>query len=111
MEAQAYDYFAKIDELGGMVEAVKRNYPAARDRRRRVRAAAARSTPASAIVVGVNALHRGRRRRRRRSCAIDPALERKQIGRLQAVRARRDGAAVEAALAALREARRAPSAT
>ena len=34
---------------------------------------------------------------------IDPALERKQIGRVQAVRARRDGAAVEAALAALRE--------
>ena len=28
---------------------------------------------------------------------IDPALERKQIGRVQAVRARRDGAAVESA--------------
>ena len=27
LEAQAYEYFAKIDELGGMVEAVKRNYP------------------------------------------------------------------------------------
>src|SRR6202023_2159643 len=25
--ARAYEYFAKIDELGGMVEAVKRNYP------------------------------------------------------------------------------------
>ena len=25
--AQAYEYFAKIDELGGMVEAVKRGYP------------------------------------------------------------------------------------
>ena len=35
---------------------------------------------------------------------IDPALERKQIDRLQAVRARRDGAAVERALAELREA-------
>ena len=34
---------------------------------------------------------------------VDPALERKQIGRLQAVRARRDGAAVERSLAALRE--------
>jgi methylmalonyl-CoA mutase N-terminal domain/subunit len=34
---------------------------------------------------------------------IDPALERKQLGRLQAARARRDGAAVEAALARLRE--------
>src|SRR6202008_2632484 len=27
MERAAYDYFAKIDELGGMVEAVKLNYP------------------------------------------------------------------------------------
>ena len=35
---------------------------------------------------------------------IDPALERKQIDRVQAVRARRDGAAVERSLATLREA-------
>src|SRR3954470_21532728 len=27
LEQRAYDYFAKIDELGGMVEAVKRGYP------------------------------------------------------------------------------------
>ena len=27
LEAQAYDYFAKIDELGGMVEAVKQGFP------------------------------------------------------------------------------------
>ena len=27
MEQQAYEYFAKIDELGGMVEAVKRGFP------------------------------------------------------------------------------------
>ena len=35
---------------------------------------------------------------------IDPELERKQIGRVQAVRARRDAAAVETSLGALREA-------
>jgi methylmalonyl-CoA mutase N-terminal domain/subunit len=34
---------------------------------------------------------------------VDPALERKQIGRLQTARARRDAAAVERALAELRE--------
>src|SRR5689334_17887920 len=27
MERRAYEYFAKIDELGGMVQAVKQNYP------------------------------------------------------------------------------------
>ena len=71
--------------------------PAARDRRRQLRAAAGdRRRPA----------HRRRRQRVHRrgdddqtpTLKIDPALERKQIGRLQAVRARRDGAAVEAAL-------------
>jgi methylmalonyl-CoA mutase, N-terminal domain len=35
---------------------------------------------------------------------IDPALERKQIGRVQAVRARRDAAAVERALTELKAA-------
>ena len=39
---------------------------------------------------------------------IDPALERKQIGRLQATRARRDGAAVERTLASLKEAAATP---
>jgi methylmalonyl-CoA mutase N-terminal domain/subunit len=34
---------------------------------------------------------------------VDPALERKQVDRLNAARARRDGAAVERALGALRE--------
>jgi methylmalonyl-CoA mutase, N-terminal domain len=34
---------------------------------------------------------------------IDPALERKQIDRVQGVRARRDSAAVERALAVIRE--------
>ena len=27
MEEAAYDYFARIDELGGMVEAIRRNFP------------------------------------------------------------------------------------
>jgi methylmalonyl-CoA mutase N-terminal domain/subunit len=35
---------------------------------------------------------------------IDPVLERKQVDRVRAVRARRDSAAVEAALARLKEA-------
>jgi len=39
---------------------------------------------------------------------IDPAVERKQIDRLNAVRARRDGAAVETALAEIRQAAGSP---
>ena len=95
MEAQAYDYFAKIDELGGMVEAVKQNFPQreiadaafelqARDRRRRADRRRRQR------------LHRGRRRRSCRSCG---STRRSSASRSAACRpsARaRDGAAVEA---------------
>jgi methylmalonyl-CoA mutase, N-terminal domain len=102
LERQAYDYFAKIDELGGMVEAVKQNYP-----QREIADASfelqQEIDAGRRIVVGVNA-YRNDDERPLEILRIDPALERKQIGRVQAVRARRDGQAVEAALAALRDA-------
>jgi methylmalonyl-CoA mutase N-terminal domain/subunit len=101
LERQAYGYFAKIDELGGMTEAVKRGFP-----QREIADAAytlqQEYDSRTRILVGVNdftegeggevELHR-----------VDPALERKQTDRVQAVRARRDSAAVESALATLRE--------
>ncbi|MGH2944929.1 MAG: acyl-CoA mutase large subunit family protein [Solirubrobacteraceae bacterium] len=102
MEELAYEYFAKIDELGGMVEAVKRGFPqreiadAAYELQREI-------DRGDRIVVGVNDYHEGDAEPLE-LLRIDPALERKQIGRVQAVRARRDGAAVERALAELREA-------
>src|SRR5215203_1389961 len=102
IEARAYEYFAKIDELGGMVEAVKRNYP----QREIADAAFALQTEIDArdrIVVGVNA-HLEGDDGGTPILRIDPALERKQIGRVQAVRARRDAAAVEQALGALKSA-------
>ena len=98
----------KIDELGGMVEAVKRQLPAARDRRRRPssyqqrdrRAASASSSASTATSVEDD------------DAAADPAH--RPRARAQADRPRRrrsararDGADVERALAALREARRA----
>jgi methylmalonyl-CoA mutase N-terminal domain/subunit len=102
MEARAYEYFGKIDELGGMVEAVKRNYP-----QREIADAAfvlqQEIDGGDRIVVGVNA-HTEGDDGATPILRIDPALERKQIGRVQAVRAARDGAAVESQLAALREA-------
>jgi methylmalonyl-CoA mutase N-terminal domain/subunit len=101
MEALAYDYFGKIDELGGMVEAVKQGFP------QREIADAAYELQRSydtheRIVVGVNDYLEGDGAGPD-ILRIDAALERKQIGRVQAVRARRDGTAVERTLAALRE--------
>jgi methylmalonyl-CoA mutase N-terminal domain/subunit len=101
MERQAYEYFAKIDELGGMVEAVKRGFP-----QREIADAAFRYQQeverGERIVVGVNAFEQeddgGVELLR-----IDPALEQKQVDRLQGHRARRDATAVETSLGALRE--------
>jgi len=101
MERRAYDYFRKIDELGGMVEAVKRNYP----QREIADAAFSLQQEIDAgerIVVGVNSFI-AHDEQPIPTLRVDPAVERKQIGRLQAARAGRDGAAVERTLAALRE--------
>ncbi|MEA2395621.1 MAG: methylmalonyl-CoA mutase, N-terminal domain [Solirubrobacteraceae bacterium] len=102
LERQAYDYFAKIDELGGMVAAVKQNYP-----QREIADASfdlqAEIDAGRRIVVGVNE-YRHSGDEPLEILRIDPALEGKQIGRVQAVKARRDGAAVERALAELRAA-------
>src|SRR5580693_6521746 len=100
MEARCYEYFAKIDELGGMVEAVKRNYP----QREIADAAFTLQQDIDArerIVVGVNSFTEGDEGEPE-TLRIDPALERKQIDRLQSARARRSGAEVERTLAELR---------
>jgi methylmalonyl-CoA mutase N-terminal domain/subunit len=101
MEARCYEYFHKIDELGGMVEAVKRNYP----QREIADAAFIHQREIDAgdrIVVGVNR-YQAEDEQPIPTLRVDPALEGKQIARLNAARAARDGAAVEAALAALRD--------
>jgi methylmalonyl-CoA mutase N-terminal domain/subunit len=102
MEQRCQEYFARIDELGGMVEAVKQHYP----QREIADAAYALQTEIDSgrrVVVGVNRyVHENEEPLP--ILRIDPALERKQIDRLRAVRGRRDATAVERALAALREA-------
>jgi methylmalonyl-CoA mutase N-terminal domain/subunit len=96
MEEQAYAYFAKIDELGGMVEAVKRGYP-----QREIADAAftlqQEIDAGERTVVGVNRYTEGDEQATE-ILRIDPALERQQIDRVQAVRADRDTAAVERCL-------------
>jgi methylmalonyl-CoA mutase N-terminal domain/subunit len=102
MEEAAYDYFRRIDELGGMVEAVEQSFP-----QREIAEASFRHQTevdrGERIVVGVNR-YRSEDEEPIQILRIDPALERKQMGRLQAVRARRDAQAVEQALGGLREA-------
>jgi methylmalonyl-CoA mutase N-terminal domain/subunit len=102
IEAKAYAYFARIDELGGMVEAVKQNFP-----QREIADASyelqGEIDKGRRIVVGVNQYTEGDDDQHP-ILRIDPALERKQIGRIQAVKARRDAESVELALANVRAA-------
>jgi methylmalonyl-CoA mutase N-terminal domain/subunit len=101
MERRAYDYFAKIDELGGMVESVKLNYP----QREIADASFSLQQEIDAgerSVVGVNSFL-AVDEEPIPTLRVDPALERKQVERLQGARARREGAAVERSLADLRE--------
>ena len=102
MEEAAYGYFARIDELGGMVEAIRRNFP-----QREIADAAftyqREVDERKRIVVGVNDfVQEGEEPTP--ILRIDPALERKQVDRLAATRAKRDGAEVESALAELKRA-------
>jgi len=101
LERQAYAYFERIAKLGGVVEAIKRNFfqteiaEASFRYQQEVEHGQRR-------IVGVNAytmdddtqpeiLH------------IDPAMEQRQIAKIQALRARRDPATVETKLARLKE--------
>jgi methylmalonyl-CoA mutase N-terminal domain/subunit len=102
LERQAYEYFATIDELGGMVEAVKRGFP----QREIADAAFALQQEIDTghrIVVGVNGYADGEGEQTP-VLRIDPALEQKQIDRLNAFRACRDAEAVELALSDLKAA-------
>jgi methylmalonyl-CoA mutase N-terminal domain/subunit len=102
MEELCYDYFHKIDALGGMVQAVKDGYP----QREIADAAFALQQEIEAgrrIVVGVNAFAEGDDAQTP-ILRIDPALERKQVDRVRSVKAAREPETVAAALADLKAA-------
>jgi methylmalonyl-CoA mutase N-terminal domain/subunit len=102
LEAGAYDYFERIEKLGGVVESVKQNF-----QQREIAEASfryqAEVEAKQRIVVGVNR-YELEDEPEIEILRIDPALEDEQIERVKAVRARRDSAAVETSLAALKEA-------
>jgi methylmalonyl-CoA mutase, N-terminal domain len=102
MEQAAYDYFRRIDELGGMVEAIKTNFP-----QREIADASFRYQQevdaGKRHIVGVNS-YQTTEEAPIDILRIDPSLERKQKERLNALRDRRDSQQVESALAALKDA-------
>jgi methylmalonyl-CoA mutase, N-terminal domain len=101
LERQAYDYFERIEELGGVIPAIEQNF-----QQREIAEASFRYQSeverGERVVVGVNR-YEVEEEQPIEILRIDPALERKQIERVQAVRERRAAAAAEAALARLKE--------
>jgi methylmalonyl-CoA mutase, N-terminal domain len=102
LEAEAYDYFDRIEKLGGVIPAIEENFF-----QREIAEASfryqAEVEAKQRIVVGVNR-YELEDEGELEILRIDPALEQKQIERVQALRGRRDSAAVEASLARLKEA-------
>jgi methylmalonyl-CoA mutase, N-terminal domain len=99
IESGATEYLNKIDALGGMLQAIESGYvqteiqKAAFDYQRAVETR-------EQIVVGVNEFQ-AEEERQIPTLRIDPALERAQVARLQALRSKRDTLQMKAALAAL----------
>ncbi len=102
LEREAYDYFDRIEKLGGVVEAIKENFF-----QREIAEASFRYQQeverGERVVVGVNRFELADEEPIP-ILKIEPGLERKQIDRVQGLRARRDSAAVESALAVLKDA-------
>src|SRR4051794_12132837 len=101
LERQAYDYFDRIEKLGGVIPAIKENF----FQREIAEASYRYQSEVEAkqrIVVGVNRYQQDEEQHLD-LLKVDPALEQKQIERVRAVRDRRDSAAVEAALARLKD--------
>ncbi len=102
LEADAYELFRRIDELGGMVAAIEENMP-----QREIADAAFRYQQEveadERVIVGVNRF-RTEGEEELQILRIDPDVERRQIERLRAFKARRDSATVERRIAKLSEA-------
>ncbi len=100
LEADAYEYFDRIEKLGGVVAAIKENFF-----QREIAEASfryqAEVEAKQRIIVGVNR-YELEDEPELELLRIDPALEEQQIDRVRALRGRRDSAKVEAALARLK---------
>jgi methylmalonyl-CoA mutase N-terminal domain/subunit len=100
LERQAYDYFDRIERLGGVVEAIKENF----FQREIAESSFRYQTEVEAeqrVIVGVNR-YESTEEQPVEILKIDPALEQEQIERVQSLRARRDPAAVESVLTRLK---------
>jgi methylmalonyl-CoA mutase N-terminal domain/subunit len=102
IERRVTEYFARIDELGGMVRAIEQGFPQREIERRAYEHQRAVESK-ERIIVGVNDFVLAEESPIP-VATVDPALEADQVRRVQALRARRNAAEVARALTALDDA-------
>jgi len=106
LEQEARDYFAAIDQVGGMIAAIERGYP-----QREIAESAYRFQQAveagEKVIVGVNKLVVREERSSVPTLYIDATVADRQLTRLDTLRRTRDNAALVRALDRLRHAARA----
>ncbi|MFT3774430.1 MAG: methylmalonyl-CoA mutase family protein [Minicystis sp.] len=105
LEAEALEYIKRIDEMGGMVDAIEKGYP-----QREIAASAYRFQrevdAGERVMVGVNKYGSETEERTIPLLRIDQQVQRTQMANLAKVKAERDAEQVRAALSAVREAAR-----
>lgn len=103
MENGARDYFERIDDMGGMVEAVEKGFP-----QREIQESAYQYQKAlergEQIIVGVNKYAMRDESQEVPILVIDEGVRNRQLERLEQTRAHRDNGAVERTLDAVRKA-------
>jgi methylmalonyl-CoA mutase N-terminal domain/subunit len=101
LEREAYEYFDRIERLGGVIAAIEKSFF-----QQEIAEAAFRFQSevdrGERVIVGVNRFVEEEPVEEPALLQVAPALEREQVERVRALRARRDPQAVEAALARLK---------
>jgi methylmalonyl-CoA mutase N-terminal domain/subunit len=100
LESEAYEYFGRIEAVGGVIAAIEQNFFQSEIAEASFRFQAELERE-ERVIVGVNRYVEGEAVEVP-LLRIDPALEAEQIDRVRAVRARRDGVRAAAALARLK---------
>ena len=106
LETRAREYIRKIDEMGGMVEAISRGYPQ-KEIQDAAFAAQREVEEKRQVVVGVNAFT-AEEKQSYELLRVDESVERAQVERLKALRAERSNEAVARTLDALRRTAQSP---
>jgi methylmalonyl-CoA mutase, N-terminal domain len=105
MEDGAYDYFDKIDAMGGMVEAIEKGFP-----QREIQESAYQYQKAvergEQVIVGVNKYQMRDEKAEFPILVIDEGVRDRQVERLQQTRTRRDSGTVANSLEKLKQAAR-----